>query len=139
MTSTPIERHPMKVEEMLLIMEQNLDHYPDYAKMSDEQKKYLANLNVLTGTSESFFLNGRIVAVGGVRYTGLGEAWMITPPATRELSCALLRNTKLNLKRIIEEKNLWRVFATSQISENFLQHCGFVKEPAHIWTRELWK
>lgn len=133
-----IEIHPMKVEEFLLVMELNADVYPEFAKLPDEQKRYLANVNIITGKAQSFFEDGRLVGVGGIRYVGIGEAWMISPPEIRDnKGLSLLKETRRTFIAMRDEHNLWRVFAESKLSETFLKHLEFKKHPeGQVWTRQ---
>jgi hypothetical protein len=132
-----IEKRPMKIEDFLLIMEQNAGVYPWYDNLVDEQKRCVANMNIITGTAESFFEDGQLVGVGGIRFAGIGEAWMIVPPDIRDKrKLSLLRETKNTFIRTRDEKNLWRCFAESKISDNFLKHIGFEPNPKGlVWTR----
>ena len=125
----------MKAEEFLLVMEQNKGEWPEFDKLQDEQKRLLANLNICSGTAETFFDdNGEIYGVGGIRYIGLGEAWFITKPENRKP--VLLRTAIDVFRRIREDEGLWRIFASSRISENFLRHSGFQKDDTiFTWTR----
>ena len=131
-----IETRPMQVEDLLLIMEQNADIYPEFAALSDEQKRAAANLNILAGTAESFFEDGRLVGVGGIRYTGIGEAWLITPPDIRGRGLSLLREARRVFTETCDERCLRRCYAESKISDNFLKHIGFKSHPkGFIWDR----
>jgi len=132
-----IETHQMLVEDFLVIMAQNAEVYPEFDKLQDEQKRYLANINIITGEAQSFFEDGRLVAVGGIRYVGLGEAWLISPPKIREeRSLSLFRETRRTFISMRDGHNLWRVFAESKISENFLKHLEFkAQSGGHVWTR----
>lgn len=132
-----IETRPMQIEDFLLVMELNADIYPEFDKLPDEQKRYLANVNIITGTAQSFFDNGRLVGVGGIRYVGLGEAWMITPPKIREKDgLVLVKEAQETFIKMRDDKNLWRVFAEDTISETFLKRLGF-KEYTNgfVWMR----
>lgn len=131
MTSTD-----MKISEFLQIMEMNADVYPEFAALPEEQKRLIANGNIVTGTAQTFREDGRIVGVGGIRYKGIGEAWCISPPALRDQPLRLLRQVRKSFEQIRDDKELWRVFAESKLSETFLRHLGFVKnEGIHIWTK----
>lgn len=127
----------MTIKDYIVIMDANTDVYPAWGKLLPAQKKYLAKVNIKTGDAKSFFDDGKLVAVGGIRFTGLGEAWMLTNPNVRsERKFALLKETKKMFVKLRDLRNLWRVFATSQISENFLRHLGFREESTpHVWTR----
>ena len=133
-----IEVRQMVIEDFLLLMELNSGIYPEYDKLSDEHKRYLANINIIAGEAKSFFEDGRLVGIGGIRHIGLGEAWLITLPEIREKrSFSLLRKTKEVFASIRDKHNLWRVFATSKISETFLRHLGFKEqEKVLTWTRD---
>lgn len=133
-----IESRPMAIEDYLEIMELNAGVYPAWNTLDDDQKRYLGQINIESGAAKSFYEDGKLVAVGGVRFVGIGEAWMITPPQIRLRPFELFREVKKAFIKIRDENNLWRVFATSQISENFLRHLGFKKnEKPYTWTREL--
>ncbi len=133
-----IEVHPMLVEDFLLVMEQNANIYPEFAALPNDLKRYLANHNIIHGTAESFFEDGRLVGVGGICYVGIGEAWMITPPQVRDnRSLSLLKETKATFIKGRDEHNLWRVFSESKISETFLRHLQFKEHPqGFVWTRK---
>jgi len=132
-----MKSQPMTVEEFIFVMDRNPSIYPHYDALSDEQKRIMAHLNICTGTAETFFDDqGRVFGVGGIRFVGMGEAWFITPPESRDMKLSLFREVSQQFKRIRDEKNLWRVFSESHISENFLRHLGFEKqEGIHVWNR----
>jgi hypothetical protein len=131
-----IKPEPMKLEDFLAVMQANKGVYPDYDKLPDEAKVFIGNLNIITGTAESYLENGFLIGVGGIRYIGIGEAWFLTIPELRERSMTLLRAARENLRRMRDEKNLWRLYATSKISTNFLKHLGFEQESNLVWTRK---
>ncbi len=127
---------PMAIEDFLEVMAQNAEIYPEFAALPEEQRRLIANGNIQTGTAETFREDGKIVGVGGIRHIGIGEAWCITPPTIRDQPVRLLRQVKKSFDQIRNDKELWRIFAESKISENFLQHIGFVKnEGFHVYTR----
>jgi len=127
----------MLIEDFMLIMEMNAELFPEYHAMPVDQKRYLANINIITGTAQSIFEDGKLFAVGGIRYVGIGEAWMITPPEVRESkNLSLLRRSRQTFISDRDDHNLWRVFADNSISDNFLKHLQFVPNPqGHVWTR----
>lgn len=121
-----IEERQMTIEDFLHVMDSNKDQYPQFAALTEEQRRFLAWLNCTAGVANTYIEDGIIVGVGGVRYIGVGEAWMLTPPTIRDdRKFSLLRHTKKSFKEICSKCNLWRVFATSEISESFLRHLGF--------------
>ena len=128
-------RRTMKVDDFLLVMKRNRGIYPEFEALPEEQKRYLANLNICTGTAETFLdEEGEIIGVGGVRYLGIGEAWFITLPGKRRPF--MLRTVLENFTRIRDSKNLWRIYAESRISNLFLEHLEFNEQKGiYIWTR----
>ena len=124
----------MTVFEFLEIMARNKEYYPAFAALPEKQKRLIANGNIVTGVAETYREDDKIIGVGGIRHLGIGEGWFITPPENR--TPALLRLVARNFKRIRDEKNLWRIFAESNISETFLKHLDFKPEPGtHAWVR----
>ena len=127
---------PMQIDDFLQVMSQNVERYPGFAALPEEQKRLVANGNIVTGTAETFREDGEIYGVGGIRYIGIGECWFINPPEARRHPKKLLKLARATFARIRAEQGLWRGFAESKISETFLKHCGFVKdEGMHVWTR----
>jgi hypothetical protein len=126
---------PMQIDDFLQIMRMNAEIYPEFAALPEEQKRLMANGNIVTGVAETYWQAGEIFGVGGIRHIGIGEGWMITPPGNRTPS--LLRIVAQNFQKIREEQGLWRVYAESKISENFLKHLGFNPEPGtHVWAHK---
>jgi hypothetical protein len=126
----------MKPEDMLAVMEQNKGVYPEYDALSDERKMFFANVNIYSGTAETYIDDdGRVAGVGGIRYMGTGEGWFLTMPKYRTQPRRLFTFVAEQFERTRNEKNLWRIFAESKISEVFLKHLGFKKQDGmHIWT-----
>jgi len=134
-----IEQKPMQVDEFIAVMMANKTVYPEFATASPETQFLMANINTRTGTAISYFEDGKLVGMGGIRYLGLGEAWMITPPEIREhRGLSLFKAAKFNFEKQRDELKLWRVFAETKISDNFLKHLDFVKlDRGFVWNRTL--
>jgi len=126
----------MTVADFIYVMDLNPCIYPKYDALGPDQKRMAAHLNICTGTAETFLDDdGRILGVGGIRFVGVGEAWCITLPEKR--TPIMLRTVAQNFEQVRDENHLWRVFAESKISENFLKHLKFQKKDGiHIWTRQ---
>ncbi len=132
------EVRQMIVEDMLLIMELNADMYPEFAALSEEHKRQLINVNILSGEAKSYFENGRLVGVAGIKFVGVGEAWLITPPNVRSAQgLELFNDTKDLFVKMRDDNHLWRIFADDTISGVFLKRLGFKPNPKnYVWTRE---
>ncbi len=137
-----IEVRQMTTEDFLIVMAANADMYPnsiysEFAVLSNEHKRYFANINITTGEAKSFFDDGKLVCSSGIRYVGVGEAWLATMPETRDKPFLLLREAKRFFKECRDNHNLWRVFANGGISGNFMKHLSFEKhENGVVWTRQ---
>ncbi|MDD5381863.1 MAG: hypothetical protein PHG53_09555 [Phycisphaerae bacterium] len=150
----------MTVDDFVTIMMQNLSVYPELPVLSEEQKqqgltdeqknsildaqlRLMAHLNICTGTALSYFdsnKNNELVGVGGIRYTGIGEIWMITPPEIRqERKLSLLKEAKSTFEKQRDELSLWRVFSETGLSENFVRHLGFTDPQSKVlsWDRKV--
>lgn len=125
----------MEISDFLEVMKANPGIWLEYDNATDEQKRFVAHLNICTGTAETFFDDdNEMIGVGGIRFVGIGEAWMITLPTKRKPF--LLRQAAETFNRIKDDKNLWRIFAESRVNEHFLRHLGFKKQDGmHIFTR----
>ena len=136
-----IETRQMTTEDFLIVMAANADMYPNsiysqFAALDTDYKRYLANINIATGEAKSFFDDGKFIGSSGIRYVGVGEAWLATMPHIREKPFLLLREAKRFFKESRDNHNLIRVFANNGISGNFLRHLGFkVEEDTCVWTR----
>lgn len=130
-----MKRKQMDIQEFLDVMKANEGIWKEYDELPDEQKRFLAHVNICTGVAETYFDDdGELFGVGGIRYVGIGESWMVTLPTKRKPF--LLRIAAESMKRIVNDKNLWRLFAESKISESFLRHSGFEKKDGiYVWTR----
>lgn len=137
----------MTTDEFLEIMADNADLFPEFTALPQQQKVAMANTNIVTGPAEAFRDdNGRLLGVGGFRIIGVAEAWLITP---RDIRChpdhqkrksqfaEFLRITQETMKRMCDENNLWRVFATGTLSTKFLEQLGFEKiDKTLVWSRK---
>lgn len=140
-----ISTKKMEISEFLKIMNDNATEFPEFARLSQVERENMANLNILTGPAEAFYDNSQLVGVGGIRIHGVAESWLITP---RDIRCnpdhairkqkyqEFLRITRETMKRMCDEYNLWRLFATGTLSTKFLEQLGFKKaEKNLVWTR----
>ena len=121
-----LKTEPMKTGDFVKVMRPNESIYPAYASLSEGTKYKIGLLNQTAGTADSFFDGDRLIGVGGIRLMGLAEAWMISIPEIRDAQPKLLfSKAKAVMDATIRANNLWRIFASSRISENFLEHLGF--------------
>lgn len=137
----------MTTEEYLQVMADNESDFPEFAALSLEEKKKVANMNILTGPTRAFRNSeGRLDGIGGIRIAGVGEAWMITPRTIqshpdrnlrKEQFSDLIRDTRRVMKKMCDENDLWRVFAMGKLSMTFPEQLGFERaNNALVWTKK---
>lgn len=132
----PITVSPLKVEDLLRLMALNAEVYPEFDKLPPEYKKYICSINLLYGIAQSYFVDGKIVAVAGIRYLGVGEAWMVVPPdVSNSRNVSLRKRLKTDFIRTRTEHNLCRIFTESRVSDPLLGDLGFRPQPdGYVWT-----
>lgn len=94
-----------------------------------------ARINLVTGPAYSAFLNNELVACGGVRVLGIGEAWALYDKKALEKKLSLLKHSKAWLNRIIRDEKLWRIWSECpepKPNQNFLEHMKFRQLPAFL-------
>lgn len=129
-----LERRDMTTEDFLMLMERNAEHYPEWVALTHDQKVYLARLNAETGTAQSYFIDGDLVACGGIRMAGLGEAWLVAKPdLLTGHKKTLFKETKREIQSA-QQQGVWCLFASNKISANFLEHLGFRKKEMYLLT-----
>jgi len=93
-----------------------------------------AAFNQATGPAYSFFDGDELLACGGARTYGVGEAWLMVSEKVRgEMKKTLIETTAHVIDKIVREQSLWRLWANTDRSENFLRHIGFKKVDAFKW------
>lgn len=88
-----------------------------------------ANSDLIAGPAWTIVDGKKILACGGVRVLGIGEAWFLaSEEAKSDKLMAVMRIVKEKLKEMRAAEKLYRIFAENEISENFLKHLGFEKK-----------
>jgi hypothetical protein len=137
MAKTELESRKMNVADYLQVMEANVHLYPEWATLSDSDKTYTAMHLISFGSAEGLFDGDELVGVQGILQLGIGEAWMAVKPELRERKGALLRASIKNFIRLREIDGYMKIYTGAPLSETFLKHLGFEKEPnAYVWQRK---
>lgn len=129
---TDVITEPMQIEQYVELMKMNRQFYPG---ITEKLMYEIAKFNIDTGISEVHFKDGKMIAVAGIRYRGIGEPWFVSTPELRENKFLLYRKMKKTLPRMAASLNLWRMYANSKINDNFLHHLNFTdEEKIFAWT-----
>ena len=95
-----------------------------------------ARLNQVAGPAHSIFIDDKLVACGGVRIAGVGEAWACYSPEVLEHVWDVFKHTKANMEQVVREQNLWRVWAEMSVQDDkhraFLKRLNFKQIEAYV-------
>lgn len=128
-----LKRKRATIKAILEVMESNVELYPGFSQLPKKRQIELARVNIQTGIAQSYYWNNELVAVGGIRMVGLGEAWLACKPTVRnEHKKQLLRQTRKEIQSA-RDQGVWCLFAANSISENFLKHLGFKLQPMYLY------
>jgi hypothetical protein len=110
-----------------------LDHYRE---MTGEQENLgMAALNQISGPGFALIDGGQVIAVGGVRVQGIGQAWALLSPTILKQRKALLRTARDVVEQCIAHEKLYRVYAEASVDKPaFYKHLGF-KQQDNLWVR----
>ena len=137
MAKTNLTSKKMNIADYLLMMDANVHLYPEWAKLTDSERTYVAMHMIKFGSAEGIFDGDECVGVQGILQLGVGEAWMVVAPEVRKNRGQLLRHAIKDFKRLRDIDGYMKVFAGAPLSETFLKHLGFEQDArAHIWTRK---
>lgn len=102
----------------------------------DRSRAEQANFNQSAGPAFTLFLDGAMVAAGGVRLS-VGEAWFILSGYLREQlnhvnyrpeKRQILRTCQQMLEQMTRDEGLYRLYAEARIAEGFCEALGFEKK-----------
>lgn len=94
-----------------------------------------ARLNQISGPAYSAFLNDKLVACGGVRIVGVGEAWALYSPEALKHKIKLLKHSRIWLDNMTRNESLWRIWSECpepKPNQNFLEHMNFNEVKAYL-------
>lgn len=102
----------------------------------DPDKLELAKFN-LSGPCYSLFIDGKLVASGGIRF-GVGEAWFImgkdrdaSPNFTSEKK-VIIKSCRQKIEDMMREHGLWKLYAEPEMSKVFIKALGFKAQPTFV-------
>ena len=87
-----------------------------------------AELNLASGPGFTIFDGKKILACGGVRIYGIGEAWFLMAPGNEGRIKSIMRQTRETLEGIQRDRELYKIYAENIVSETFIKHLGFEKK-----------
>ncbi|NIQ95644.1 MAG: hypothetical protein GWN87_16650, partial [Desulfuromonadales bacterium] len=99
-------------------------------------------LSMREGPAWSLRDHEAILAVGGVRVSGIGQAWLKLSDRGRSRPKAVLEACRAGLVKAVVEHGLYRIYgeADPQVGKaNFFEHMGFVQlapqDQLYVWPK----
>jgi hypothetical protein len=95
----------------------------------DRTSSELAVLNQISGPAFTLVDGNEPIACAGYRIHGIAEAWCaLSEEAKDKYLLMVIRRMKKEMDKIQRKEQLYKIYAESDISDNFLEHLGFVKQ-----------
>jgi len=110
----------------------------DMLRISGDTEVMAANarLNQVAGPAHSVFIDDKLVACGGVRIAGVGEAWACYSPEVLEHIWDVFKHTRANMEQAVREQHLWRLYAEMSVQDKrhrlFLKRLNFNQIEAYV-------
>lgn len=100
-----------------------LDHY---RAIAGDEHLAAACLSQVSGPAFTLIEGGQILAIGGVRVQGIGQAWFMMGPDGTAHTKSVLRAVRAGIEQSIKQEKLYRLYAEVTVDKPaFLKHLGF--------------
>ena len=109
--------------------------------LTDHKEKAWAKINEVYGPGVTYELDGVVVACSGIRTFGMGEIWAVFGEGAKELKLTLCKESRRQVREMMEKMGLWLVIATcdektTKTQRDFLEFLGFVKTECYTYRKE---
>ena len=99
-----------------------LDHY----RAMGGDNINAAILGQISGPAFTLMDGGQILAIGGVRVLGIGQAWALLAPGGEKRAKTILRTARAVIERSMASEKLYRVYAEASVDKPaWFKHLGF--------------
>jgi hypothetical protein len=104
-----------------------IDHY---RQMTDDLSGLTAAcLNQISGPAFTLSDGGQILAIGGIRVQGIGQAWALLGPGAEKRAKTVLRAAREAISHSMTTERLYRVYAEASVDRPaWFKHLGFVQQ-----------
>jgi len=110
----------------------------DAIELCGDEKKYGLALFNQASPAYSLFIDGKLVACGGMRI-GVGEAWFIMSDDDRDRTPdftgrkrKILSVCRKQMEELCREHSLWKLYAEPEMSTVFIKALGFTEQPTFV-------
>jgi len=108
-----------------------LDHYRE---MGGDNLN-AAILNQVSGPAFTLREHGRILAIGGIRVAGIGQAWAFLTEQAKRNPKAFLRAARATMTECMATERLYRIYTEATVDKpTFFKHLGFAQQD-NLWVR----
>jgi hypothetical protein len=109
--------------------------------VKDHREQAWALVNEVYGPGVTYEMDGKVVACAGIRTFGMGEIWAVFADGAKELKFTLGKESKRQVKEMMEQYDLWMLVATvdekcAQTQRDFLEFLGFTKTECYTYRKE---
>ena len=103
-----------------------VDHY---RQLFGAEPDGTACLNAATGPGFALIDGGHILALGGVRVQGIGQAWAYLGDDAKAMRKSVLLTARAVIQRAMVDEKLYRVYAEATVDPQlpWFKHLGFVQ------------
>lgn len=103
-----------------------VDHYR--AMTDDLSGLSAACLNQISGPAFTLIDGGQILAIGGIRVQGIGQAWAMMAPEAAKRTKTVIRTARAVIEESMVKERLYRVYAEATVDKPaWFKHLGFVQ------------
>lgn len=88
-----------------------------------------ACLNAVSGPGFALIEDGQVLAVGGVRIQGIGQAWAYLGDAAKVMRKTVLLTARAVIQQAMVDEKLYRVYAEATVDKPaWFKHLGFHRQ-----------
>ena len=112
-----------------------LDHY---RALFGPEKINLGIVNQISGTAFALVEGKVVLAIGGVRSVGIGQAWAQLGPEAKGHTKSILEAAREVMTESIAAENLYRIYAEAPVDfPDWFKHLGFTRlgDKDHLYVR----
>lgn len=107
----------------IVIEPYTVDHY---RLLTGKEPDGSACLNQIAGPAYAVLAGGQVLAIGGIRTQGIGQAWALLGPAAMGRTLTIIKAARAVLERCIVSERLYRVYAEATVDKPaWFDHLGF--------------
>jgi len=98
----------------------------DYRAIAGEENLSAAIVNAISGPAFTLSDGGQILAIGGVRVQGIGQAWAMLAPGAEHRAKTIIKTARAVIEESMRQEKLYRLYAEATVDKPaWFKHLGF--------------